>query len=364
MNEKEISEIRRRFRPDHNNITHVHGCYVNENRQIVSQFSQSMDIMSQEESEQMLAIFKRALSGTPGKNLIDITFSTDQVAQGDEHKLLMALRNSALKDTEAVQIFFQRVIEHLTLEGNYLILLAKDSYDVPYRSKDGARQSDASDEVFSYILCSICPMKPAKSMLSYAAHENRFYNRLADEVIMAPELGFLFPAFDDRRANIYNALYYSRNPAENYKDFVDVVFNSMIPMPAAVQKETFEAMLSDTLAEECSYEVVQAVHEQISDLIEEHKGDKETEPLRINKSTVKQVLTSCGISQSRADAFGAEYDGAFGVEADLSPKNLVDTKQFEVCTPDVTIHVTPGHSDLIQTKMIDGAKYILIRAEE
>ena len=29
MNEKEIAEIRRRFRPDKTSITHVRGCYVN-----------------------------------------------------------------------------------------------------------------------------------------------------------------------------------------------------------------------------------------------------------------------------------------------------------------------------------------------
>ena len=159
MNEKEVAELRRRFRQDRSGISHVRGCYVNENREIVSQFDQPLGVMTQEENEKILGLLKRTLSGTLGKNLLDITFATQQVVHGAEHKLLMALRSSELGDEEAVQAFFQKVISTVTLEGNYMILLVHDAYDVPYRSQDGDKQDDASSEVFSYILCSVCPVK-------------------------------------------------------------------------------------------------------------------------------------------------------------------------------------------------------------
>ncbi len=54
-------------------------------------------------------------------------------------------------------------------------------------------------------------------------------------------------------------------------------------MPAAVQKETFESLLGETLAEDCSYHVVQAVHSQLRDMIEEHKASKEEQPLLLSK---------------------------------------------------------------------------------
>ena len=153
MNEKEVAEIRRRFRQDKGNITHIRGCYVNDKKEIVTEFNQSVALMSQEESEKFLAILKRTLSGTLGKNLLDITFATEQVVHGEEHKLLMALRDSALKDDEAVHRFFDKVIQSVDLEGNYLILLTHDTYDVFFRSADGERQEDASSEVFSYKMC-------------------------------------------------------------------------------------------------------------------------------------------------------------------------------------------------------------------
>ena len=114
MNEKEVAELRRRFRQDRSGISHVRGCYVNENREIVSQFDQPLGVMTQEENEKILGLLKRTLSGTLGKNLLDITFATQQVVHGEEHKLLMALRSSELGDEEAIQAFFQKVIWSMT----------------------------------------------------------------------------------------------------------------------------------------------------------------------------------------------------------------------------------------------------------
>ena len=363
MNEKEVGELRRRFKADKSAITHVRGCYVNEKKEIVSQFDQPLALMSEEESEKLLAILRRTLSGGIDRNLIDISFATKQVAEGEEHKLLMALRDSGLGDEEAVQAFFQKAIDSLDLEGSYLILLAHDRYDVPYRAKDGETQKDASEEVYSYILCSICPVKQTKPALSFQARESRFYNRQADWLVSPPEVGFLFPAFDDRTTNLYDALYYNRDVGENHEEFAQAVFASPIPMPAQAQKETFQSILGETLGEECSYDVVQAVHDQLRELVEEHKENREEEPLMVSKGAVKCVLLSCGVSESHVNAFDSRYDDSFGAETRLSPRNLVDAKQVQVSMPDVTIKVSPEYSALVETRSINGKKYILIPAE-
>ena len=364
MTEREIAEIRRRFRRDKSNISRILGCYVNEQGEIISMFEQSLGIISQEETEQYLTLLKKTLSGTAGKNMIDISFRTQQVMESAEHKLLMALRNSALKDENAVYAFYQSVTKTLTLEGNYLILLAQDNYDVPYRSTDGEKQQDASTEVFSYIICSICPVKLTQPELSYFAHEKEFHNNSADWIVAAPELGFMFPAFDDRAANIYNALYYTKNTAENHPEFIDAVFHTEIPMPAAEQKETFQSVLSGALESECSFEVLQSVHEELCGMIELHKESKEEQPLSISKNQVKSVLKSCGISETRLETFEERFDEEFGKDTEVRPRNIIDNKKFEVRTPDVVISVNPDRSDLLETRIINGTKYILICADE
>lgn len=364
MNEREISEIRRRLRPEKNNITHILGCYVNEKHEIISLFNQSLVKMPQEEFEAYLALFRRALSGTVGKNLIDIAFSTGQVVDSEEHKHLMALRDSVLKDEDTVRAFYEKVIQTLALEGNYLILLAHDTYDVLYRAKDGGELENDSNEVFPYILCCICPVKMTKPALSYSPYENVFHNCETGWVVSAPELGFMFPAFDDRSANIYNALYYTRDTADTHNEFIETVFKTDLPMPAAVQKETFQDMLEDTLADDCSFEVVQAVHSHMRERIETHKANKEEAPLTISKHDVRNVLEYCGVTDERLDNFIEKYDAAFGEDTEISPKNIIDNKRSEIRTPDVVIHVSPERGDLIETRIINGAKYILIRADE
>ena len=364
MNNKEIGEIRRHLRRDRSNMPAIYGCYVNDNKEIISQFRQSLGIMPENEAEKYFAMLKRTLSGTIGKNLIDITFRTAQVADSTEHKMLMSLRETGLKDEQLLDAFYRKVIDSISLEGNYLILLGCDSYDVPFKSKDGDSQRDNSDEVYKYIICAVCPVKQTKATLHYVPEEKQFHDGAMNQIVSAPELGFLFPAFDDRATNIYNALYYTHNTKESHEEFVAAVFNTPIPKPAAEQKKSFEALLSTALDEECDLDVVQTVHDQICQRIELHKEAKVPEPLLITKEEVKDVLASCGVTEPHIAKFSVEYDEAFGFEAQLHPKNIIDNRHFEIHTPDVAIKVAPDRSDLIETRVIGGVKYILINADE
>ena len=364
MTEKEISEIRRRWKADHCNVTRVLGCYVNEKREIISEFNQSTAMLSETESDELLSVLRKTLSGTVNKNLMDITFETQQVISSPEHGLLMKLRDSQLQNEEALHTLYSKIIESITVEGNYLIVLACDSYDVPYRAKDDALQRDASEEVYTYMLCSICPMKLRKNALTYHTNENAFANLSADWIVTAPEAGFLFPSFDDRSANIYHALYYTRNPAENHPELVDALFHREILMPATAQKETFQSLLSETLSEDCSMEVVQTVRNRLCEMIACHKESKVPEPLVMSKSAVSRILDSCGVPEERTEQFEEAYDNEFGADTQLSPRNIVNTKKMEVRTPDVVIQINSDRSDLIETRTIDGVRYLLIRADD
>lgn len=364
MNDKEISEIRRHLRRDRSNMTAIFGCYVNDNKEIISEFRQSTGIMPENEGDKYFALLRRTLSGAIGKNLIDITFKTSQVADSPEHKLLMGLRESKLEDEELRGELFRKIIESVTLEGNYLILAGCDSYDVPFKSKDDSTQHDQSEEVYTYILCTICPVKQTKANLHYVPEEKLFHDGAMNQMVSAPALGFLFPAFDDRSTNIYNALYYTHDIKSSQDALIEALFNTPVPQPAAEQKKTFEALLTTSLGEECSLDVVQTVHDQLCQRIELHKESKVPEPLMISKEDVKEVLTSCGVSEEHLAKFSVDYDEAFGFEADLHPKNIIDNKHFELKTPDVVIKVDPARSDLIETRIIGGVKYILVCADE
>lgn len=365
MNQRELGELRRRFRPDKSAISRIYGCYVNSSKEVISYIDASLGVMPQEEAEKYLGLLKKALSGTLGRNLIDIVFSTQQVVDSDEHRLLSALRDSGLKDGAMRQTFYQKVIESLDMgDSNYLILLAHDVYDVPYRGKDDETQADASDQVFSYIVCCICPVKDSKVELGYFPGENEFHNCAAGQIVTAPELGFLFPAFDDRAANIYNALFYSHKADEIHREFIDAVFHTEPPMSAPEQREAFEAAISETLEDSCSIDVVQSVHEQLMERIEQHKESKDPEPLTLTVREVGAILQDCGVAEERVASFCDKCSEQFGDGAALNPDNLIDRKRFEIKTANATISVDPEHSYLVETRVINGRKYILIPADE
>lgn len=363
MNDKELREVRKRFRPDQNNISHIRGCFVNEKKEIVTEFNESLALCPQEETESLLAIMKKTLSGSLGTNLIDLKFRTEQVRESDEHALLMALKRSELSDDDAVHELFFRIKENVTLGGNYVILLAFDKYDYFEYGKDGEKNED-SFGVYNFFVCSICPIKHMKSAVSFHAYDNTFHTLSSDSLIGAPELGFIFPAFEDRKENIYGSLYYTHDITKNHTDFVKRIFDLELPMPAALQKETFDECLSETMSGGCDFELLCSVQEQISEMIEEHKEEKSAEPLRVSKNEIKNTLKYCGIEEEKLEEFDKLYDEQFGEKTEVAPQNIVDVKKLEVKMPDVTIKVNPKRRDLVSTQIINGAKYILIKADE
>lgn len=364
MNDKEIGEIRRHLRRDRSNMTAIYGCYVNDNHEIITEYRQPTGIMPENEADKYFALFRRVLSGGIGKNLIDITFKTSQVADSPEHKMLMELRKSGLQDDTLRMEFYQKIMDSVAMEGNYLILLGCDSYDVPFKSKDDSFQKDSSEETYTYLICAVCPVKQTKATLHYVPEEKQFHDGAMNQPVAAPLIGFLFPAFDNRSTNIYNALYYTHDTKDSQEALVQAIFNTPIPKPAAEQKKCFEALLTTALGEDCNLDVVQTVHDQLCQRIELHKESKVPEPLMIAKADVREALASCGVSEEHLAKFSVDYDEAFGFEADLHPKNIIDNKHFEVKTPDVSIKVDPARSDLIETRVIGGVKYIMICADE
>ncbi len=363
MNEKEISEIRRTLRFEHTTITKICGCYVNGAGEIITKFSVPFGMLSADEAEKYLSLFKRSLSGTKGKTLFDLSFTTAQVTDSEEHKRLTELKNSRLEEGALLDAFYQVITNAYISEENYVILLTYCAYDIPFRAKDG-QKTEGDGSVYSFILGSICPVKMSKSALVYSAPEKQFRFGNGENAIAAPETGFLFPAFDDRQTNIYGALYYAANEERLHEELVATLFATPLPMTATAENEAFRGVLAETMEEGCSFAVMKNLHREISQKIEEHKTSKDSEPLVLSKHQTLEILEECGMSEEKREAFIEHFDESFGKGTDLSPKSLANPKKFEIETPNVIIKVAPERSDLVETRIIDGVKYILIRAED
>ena len=254
------------------------------------------------------------------------------------------------------------MVSALDMDGeNYLILLAFDAYDVPYRCRDGERQD--SGNVFKYLLCSICPVKAGKAQLGYVPEEKRFHNSAVGQIVSQPELGFMFPCFDDRAANIYSALFYTRGIREIHQEFIDSVFRTEVPISPAKQKDAFGELLTQSLEKDCSMELVQAVHETLSDRIALHKESRDPEPLSLSPKELGDIMADCGAKSEQAEQFCELVKEELGDDARLMPENLIGGKRLEIATPQVKLSLEPKDGHLVSSRIIDGHKYILINVD-
>ncbi len=359
MTEKELRELRRRFRPERNNITRLKGCFVNGEGRIVSRITQSMLTGESSVSERLLGVMKKAVSGQLGTNLTEVEYSTKQVSESPRHALLMRLRESELNDEEALDALYSAITASLKLDSGYVILLAHDVYDVPSYSKDGAVTD--SYERFSYIVGAIVRIKQLPEAITLREADSTLHLLNVSGALGSCELGFTFPTFDDRRTNIYGALLYKRSLCESYADFCEQVLDSEAKLPPAYQRTAFGECLSASLDKELSLDVVRELHTQIAELEENHKQQKTGEVLTVSSDTLKTMLECCGVGEEKLTALTAQIEESFGTNALLNPKNIVKTNRFEVKTPEVSVKVDPEHRDLVSTQTIDKVKYLMIR---
>ncbi|MEW4411986.1 DUF4317 domain-containing protein [Clostridium sp. AN503] len=358
MIKKEISEIKRQFTPSNCSITRICGCYVDGEKNKKTEFKEAFLSLPEDDMFKYFEILRKNLSGTLGKNLLNLEFPLDSEMEGGPQEFLLKLRNSRLQDDEILDAFYDRIIETYDYVGNYLILLIHDAYDIPGKTSDGIEMEDASDEVYSYIMCSICPVDLSKPGLSYDELENSFKNRVRDWVVGMPEMGFLFPAFNDRSTDLHATLYYSKNGDDLHDSFIEQMLGCPLPLPAGYQKESFQAIIEETLGDACSYETVKTIHENLSEMLEEHKDAPE--PLVLDKYQVKSLLEHSGVEEEQLETFDKTFDETAGERAAIFANNIVNTRVFEVKTPDVIVKVNPERTDLIETREIDGRQCLVI----
>ena len=363
MNKKEVSEIKKLFTPAGCAITRICGCYVDAEKEKRTELKEAFLSLPEEEAFKYFTIFRGAMSGTLGKNLINMEFPLHTEAEGGTQEFLLRLRDSELKDDVLLEEFYDKVIANYDYGENYYIILIHCAYDIPAKSTDGIEMFDASDYVYSFIQCSVCPVKLSKAGLSYNPMTNAIENRSRDWLVEAPDLGFLFPAFNDRNTDLHSLLYYSKNPEELSNQLIDEVLGCTIPLSAKSQKETFQAIVEETLGENCDFETVKNIHESLSEMLEERKEDPE--PLTLDKYQVKRLLENNGADPEKLQELDTIYPtDEKSREASFVATNVVSTRGFEIKTPDVSIKVAPDKTYLVQTKMVEGRSCIVIEVNE
>ncbi len=363
MNKKEVAEIKKRFTKTKCSFTRLCGCYVDAEKQKRLTLKEAFLSLPEEEMFKYIDIFRKTLSGSIGKTMLNMEFPMEQETKEDgTQRFLMKLLESKLTDDDLLNEFYDKIISVYNYPENYFIILTHDAYDIPKITSDGVENFDASEYVYDYILCCICPVKLTKPGLCYNAETNHIQDRIRDWVVEAPQSGFLFPAFNDRNMDIHNLLYYSKKSDELDAVITEEVLGCQLPLPAKSQKETFNNILEESLGLDCDYEVVKTIHENLNQMLAE--TSEEPEPLALAKEDMSHLLMKSGVEEKEIETFEARFDETVGEDQCLMAANISSPKKFEVATPDVKVTVNPQRTDLVETKIIDGVPYLMIEIND
>ncbi len=414
MNKKEILELKRRFKKDEATFTRLVGCYVDGNHNKICNFGSKFLTLEEEEYYKYLEIANKALSGTYGNNLLDLSFPREEEEVGGRQQILMALRESRLEDEALLETYYDLVIDTYDHPGNYLILLYHDSYDVMTRTNDN-NNLDESEEVYSYLICAICPVDLSKPGLGYLESEQRIGNRVRDWVVGAPDTAFLFPAFNDRSTDIHATLFYTKNTKEPHSEFMANGLGCGVERTATEQKMAFHSIVRNALGAEAedTEDMLLDIQQNLSYMIEEfEETHDDDEAFILDTDAVSKLLTDSNIPEEKAVKIEKSVEEAFGNKPPLAENVIdakalvqnelrlekkemeeqivvlneqisardtviaernsqlavkqeeIDTYKAETRNYDVVLHVKPEKAGQVHTSTIDGKKCIVIPMQE
>ena len=303
MDNRDRLELRKRFNNECT-ISRMAGCYVDSNKNKVLNLNETFLNLPEDEFYKYLDIAKKTLSGAIGNNILELAFPEEEEQAGGKQQILRGIRESRLENEELLNAFYDLVIEKYNYPGNFIILVYHDSYDVMTKTNDNLKL-DESEEVYDYLLVSVCPVGLSKPGLGYRAADNRIGAIERDWMVGAPDVGFLFPAFDGRSADIHKVDYYVKEPKEPHEEFATEILGCDMKRTAVQHRAVLNSIVKQAYGSETdkAENVMMEIQESINDMLEEEQAEKEglREPIVFSDSVISEILEESGVHEDKAE---------------------------------------------------------------
>ena len=387
MAKADILELKKRLTKNGCTFTKMCGCYVNADKEKILKINESFLNLEEDEFYKFLDIAKKVLSGTFGNNILQLDFKREE----NKQDFFWKLDKSALKDEELLDEFYDGIIEKYDAQGNYLILIFHDAYDVISKDKN-KEELENSDEVYEYILCAICPVELSKANLGYDEEENKFTSVTRDWIVGAVESGFVFPAFDERSADANSVLCYTKNPKAPHDELMEDILTCEIRKTAAQEKMAFRSVIEDAVEDENEaksvfIEVQKSINYVISE--KEAKGAPEGGVI-LTESDLEEIVEESNVNDAVKEKIKENFAEEFSKELP-SANNILDNKAAETGVQreqvmrlekqvenlqaavekssrpaereEIILKVSEERAKSVKTEIIDGVRYVMIPAE-
>lgn len=304
-------------------------------------------MLSLSEEEQLVYsnLFSKILSGKKEKNLF--IFPTG-VSKEVESTLYSISKDC---EDEAVKKLTNKIISEYKADDSFAVLIATVTYDIPSYASDGTKLED-SDGLYHFMVGAICPTKLEKPNLVYKRDKNFFEKAHRDFVLQTPEIGLLYPVFENREPNANKLLYYakkSKKDSDLHPELLSNIFEADIPATSEVQKVDFAEKISE------SFEGKKDVHKLL-----DVKNSIEEKQFMLEMSGEEPVLSKDDINDIFVKNGGKEVE----FEEDVSLVAVFSDKLVISGANGLKINLTPEDVKTILQKNIDGRNYLLIPTED
>lgn len=312
MNKKDLAMIKKTLKKGSTVTDRVSTVMIDEDKNASPVHTDAFLSLPEEVTDRYIDIMKKTLMGA--KNLMTYDFTSDSEMKGQARNL-EDIKNDGLKDEKKLSELIDNIKQGYDCPGKYVIIIAHGVYDVPNKASDGA-DLDESEDVYEHLLVSICPLtltKPALSCIN---------GKLADTertwIVGNPTAGFLYPAFEDKQANIHSVLVFAKKSDEN---FTDTVLGVEKAAGADTQKDFIENLLTDDGVSELNINVAENIAKLIAEA-KEYASNAEESDVSFSKPEVKKLLSDAGVSDEKLSDFDNRYDEVIGKKGSISADNI------------------------------------------
>ena len=183
--------------------------------------------------------------------------------------------------------------------------------------------------------------------------------------VKKPDIGLLYPAFNERNTDLHAALWYARSEKTRHEELADVLLGTELPRAESAEKDAFREIVERSLGEDCNFALVQSLQEAVNRFAEEAGDSEVTEPPVLSKGEFKRLLDECGAEEEALSRLDEVYEEVLGESKEaLLVENLSAPKTLTVETDSLQLKLQSDASELLSTRVIDGREYFLIPVSE
>ena len=362
MNRKEINEIKKNLKKESGFLTwnRILVTIVNAYHEVELQKVMSPLTLSTREETMYGDILLQTLNTNVGKKSVQIDFETqrnEDSTMSSTQTALYDLVDTAFNSEQAISEYTDKVVLTYPEQKPYAVITAHCTYTVRHKNK-----SDEFDEMdqedYNFIISAYCPVCAVETGFSYDFSTKTFSTEADKKLYIVPKAthGLLFPAFDNRSANIHSAMVYVAKEKEYPTFYIEEGLGCKAPLSAATEKSVWLSILESTFGDELDYPFLYVLNQRLLQAAEGFRQD--TRLVKWGGKRFAEEFEALEVEKEQIDKFLNVWE--YTMNKGLFPgylhlENIID-KKYTVKTAEFTISYTAEHGDSVSTTIIEGSR--------